>query len=1640
MANDSYIFAADTTSMQAGESSIFDSVTNVATKGLTAAIVSGYHGIVNTGIDLSNKLFGSDMERGNVLETLDKLDSSYADYYAQNKEVIDVAGFAAGSLVPGGLAVKGLKLAQAGKLGGAFGRLGYTSSMEAKYLNRALAELATEGGTVFNRINASKSLSMVWGTADQALQVAAYETATALTMKSSPMLEDKDWKNIGWDILHTTAIGGALGGGLNAIFTNKLVKDAGKLVEGKQRLVDVLESTGNINISFGDRVYALSESVLNLPSEVLDPVVKLAHGRANITQSLNIKPLLDKTKQESLARGVGKLEHEISHVVGSDKADALSLAKAFVSIVKDGLEAGVPQDDIRKAIGDVAFNLVKVEGVGSRPLSINGQVVFLDAKAQFGTTEVLTSTRQGVADSAYRIISGDAPRMGVLGRDGNSHEEAFKAGFDIVLNPANKELKVNPFSKILAKIDAKDANFSSSFYNTVTKQTSFDTVPTIADVAWGGAPLNITPGGVTSGSRAFVFKSTIYNEPVDTVEATARHLWATKLDNVFGEVDAHDISVLDRLLARPEIAHPDLKIVDRQAGTSVLFDDIKNNFSAYVAKEKYESAIKLAEKAGDSLDLRELAYRLNAKEQWVDNAVSNKFALREVLADPGFTQDVTRFADRENLILHYDTLAMQKSLESPTAAVAYHSRVKEATQRASDASATVLGAEHSALLITLEDSLAKVATSQSTGPTFLGASNPSYADKLRVWGQYIGSIVAKIVNERTSAALSALQSPAAKLLQNPAAAAEVTAIVAKARLSPEAWGLWRDELSGQRSIVDLESLKNIRLHGGKIEFETRIPLSEDAGNFLAAHHELHGKRVEQQNVLAAAQGYSQHWDPDRLYLPPVDTRRVPFFAFVRQSDGSIFGSSEVAMITGRTAAELKQHATAIESMPGMKVIYKSGAEDYHKAKRDYDFSRAMNEPVIDSTLRKQGVLGDYLPNFTPEATIEDIIQFTQRAETKLVRDAVTVKYGQTYAELSDLSKRYTQAETSKFQGLKQFVRPHDAFDDAIKLSLNISKRSDFTLWNEANEFVDALGTKAFQGAEKAMLDARSNKITWQEANDALRRVGLNTVFPDELAFDLTQHAPERNLLKTALNKANSLVAAGMLRLDFANSLLNVISTPILLSTEISAIKNSIKNDPELFAQFSKLTSEVAPGTTVVVPSTVRLIANAVGSLVAGGEKKAELMTRFRSIGTVKGPAALFHEMVDELSLTPKLIPSEYSKTVEKWVEKGTTWTGNNLAEDSTRYVTSHVMWQLTEPIVAKGRMTAQEQNAFISIFTNRVQGNYLASQRPILFQGTIGAAIGLFQTYQFNMFQQLYRHIENKDAKTLAVAAAMQGTLFGANGLPFFQAVNTHIIGSASINEKHKDVYSYALEAAGKDKADWLMYGSASALPLWSEQAPALWTRGDLNPRSVFIVPTSVAEIPAVQVSMKILNAVTGMASQIGNGATATDAMLFGLEHNGVNRPLAGLAQVMSGNVTTSKGNLIAASGDLYSVATAARLLGAKPMDESIALSTQYRSKAYQAMDKEKIDALGTVVKEKARNNQPISQEDWIDLQARYAASGGRIDGFNAAVRRWDKAANTSLVNEIMLHSQTPAGQRMGEALGGDPLRDYSNKVGDLPQ
>jgi len=307
--------------------------------------------------------------------------------------------------------------------------------------------------------------------------------------------------------------------------------------------------------------------------------------------------------------------------------------------------------------------------------------------------------------------------------------------------------------------------------------------------------------------------------------------------------------------------------------------------------------------------------------------------------------------------------------------------------------------------------------------------------------------------------------------------------------------------------------------------------------------------------------------------------------------------------------------------------------------------------------------------------------------------------------------------------------------------------------------------------------------------------------------------------------------------------------------------------------------------------------------------------------------------------------------------------------------------------------------------------------------------------------QQLFRHVGEGQAKDALTLLALQGTIYGMNGLPAFNAINTHIVGTASGNTQHKDLYDATYGILGKKAGDWLMYGAASNMLGLIDPALKinLYSRGDINPRHLTILPTNPADVPIYQGSVKFFGNLFDTVAKMGKGGDITTVLLQGLEHNGISRPLAGLAQTLEGIAnplhasysTSSKGNVIAAN-DMLSLTNLGRIAGAKPLEEAIALDALYRYKAYGLKDAAKRNALGMAIKTTMIAGQNPSREQIESFTKQYVESGGRQKEFNHWFTQLYRTANLSQAQKIKDGLTSPYSMSMQRLMGEEELTDFT--------
>jgi hypothetical protein len=1273
----------------------------------------------------------------------------------------------------------------------------------------------------------------------------------------------------------------------------------------------------------------------------------------------------------------------------------------------------------------------------------------------------------GGADSAYPFL-----------------KDAWKEGKHVAIMP-DGTFHVNPGSGLWKRVD--DPVYDPKrFMNTHTGAITSDTILTAADRVPAGK--SITDGIKADGvylpqqtakkvlTNKFISMKE-YNPDGDVEYHTARHAWAAKLEDrqLPTDIDVSDFSLMDRLRTVSDSSV--LERITIYSGDEELGLASELSIPTAIKSAKLSRAQEMfadAYSREETLDTRAVAYMLNVEPIWLENAVASRFSNsmsgtsyisgKEISNLDGISRDLNDYLRRENIIAEYNRpqqftdlglitpemgwqekrqLIMESVANNGggfvTGELAWQYRVKAAVEANQTASGAVLGSERWSQLLNLRQDAAKLADSLGAGATFLSSSNASYGEVLKLWAQNTGKLVHQWINEDLKRVVDAFSTVSIRLRGDKEASAELGVVTNMLRGTPEKY-VW-DPVNPKRMMLrELQGLSEQKLYDAIAAADAEgkrayITIENDlTAQFLKVHSDLNAERIDKRIVLNTARGMDSNYDPATVYVPPIDTTYFKHFAFVRPVDGKAFGTSEVSMIFGRDAGELTKRMASVDTKL-FDVITKNDTEKWFKAKNLYDFDQTINEPRINSELKRSGALSNFQPEVRAENLIEDFMKWHQNQTSKLVRDAVETNYAQQIAELKKLGESYVDAATSRFAGTLRASKSEiaDPYDDYVKTALDISKRSEYQFFHQANEFVDALGTRAYKVLSETFGDARNGIVSWEDANRIAEKHGIRGPYQDEPSFLTANVGRDRNIIKEYVSKANMLLANFVLRFDFANAIINTISTPIMLGSELASIRNLVAKDSELTGKLNELTRVAIPGGNgASVPTTMKLLLNATNNFF--GADKEELLARYIANGDVKTVLSQYHGFLDDLKMRADFKP--FSDGVDRAFTKVGDLTGNNWAEQFTRFISADVMRQLSDPLVDAGKLTLKEQNAYISTFVNRVQGNYVSSQRPIIFQGVLGSAVGLFQTYSFNVLQQLFRHVENRDKAAVATMLGLQTGLFGLNGTPMFEAVNTHLIGNSSINKGHYDAYSLAPAVVGKPAGDWLMYGTASAFPAFGQNWPSLYTRGDINPRHLSIIPVTPADIPAVDASIRVVSNVIDMGSKLVGGANVSETLLQGLEHNGVNRPLAGFAQVLNGKSTTSKGSLISASSDLGLVTTAARIAGAKPMDESLALNAKFRIQAYEAADKDRTEHLGERVKSYLYKNQMPPDDVMDGFMKDFAAIGGRPETFSKALQGWMKDANQSVVEKMRNKMQSSYGQRINEIMGGTPLPDYRNQVG----
>lgn len=931
----------------------------------------------------------------------------------------------------------------------------------------------------------------------------------------------------------------------------------------------------------------------------------------------------------------------------------------------------------------------------------------------------------------------------------------------------------------------------------------------------------------------------------------------------------------------------------------------------------------------------------------------------------------------------------------------------------------------------IPDTLLLNANRYGAGAGVFKFANGSYGS-LESTTQLLGSVTKQLSLRFRKETDEMLQSALVGLGRSQEATIEAATIDQKVTRSAKQWVLHDGDDSLPRGLISTDAFDSSgNIAANFDETIQYIPISKDETyEYVKNSIERSGFRTQTYRELRAAQGHQDVKNPG-VYRPirpsPTD---YPFFAFVK--DPRVTGQGHTTMIFANSEQKLKELAERVPKE--YEVITKGQAEEFYAARNEYEYSRTLHETYIDKDLKNRGVMSEFFTISDPQVYVNRALQQHAREDDVLAKELIRAKNQSAFDWLEDQGKQYSQLESSRFGGSVARVERSgkNPYLDYIKTALDISKASEHPLLYGFNKYLDEGVSRVVGGIRDVWSKAKSEEAITQ-TNQYLEKYGLNTAWRDSATDLLVNHTAPKGELTKFIRGANAVLARLTLGLDPLNALNNAIGSNILRGTELKQLTDAMRaGDTEIAGRLAELMKVKLPGTGDLITSPGKLISSSISRYFKDLTGAQTLLKEYKEAGIVQDISAQFRSILDDFTLkgteSVSVLNSRLRAAIEKadkLTEAGQKYTGNQFAEEFNRFISADVMRQITDVAVEKGLLNKAEQWTYINTFVNRVEGNILASQRPLIFQGPIGQAIGLFQSYQFNLMQQLFRYVAEGKKKDVAMLLGLQGTFYGLQGLPGFQFINQHIVGTASGNTQHRDAYDSVYGAMGKDLGNFVLYGLPSNILQTN-----IYSRGDINPRQVTILPTAPSEIPIVGAYGKFFASMKETASKMMNGAPMWESFLQGLEHNGLSRPLAGLAQTMQafgeGGLaysTTSKGSILFAN-DLTSWATAVRLSGGRPLDEAVTNDAIFRIHGYQQYDRAKKLALAERVKTAVIAGNVPPEESVIEFAKAYAKAGGKPAEFNKFMVQQMKAANTNSATEIMRQLHNPYTEKLQLLMG----------------
>ena len=789
----------------------------------------------------------------------------------------------------------------------------------------------------------------------------------------------------------------------------------------------------------------------------------------------------------------------------------------------------------------------------------------------------------------------------------------------------------------------------------------------------------------------------------------------------------------------------------------------------------------------------------------------------------------------------------------------------------------------------------------------------------------------------------------------------------------------------------VEVLKPVQYQGNDYKI-----VSPRVLEFIDAARAAGREAFEMKNTLNRVTGRATLNDIG-LWLPSADFRNK-HIAYVWNAE-----TKQTQIIIGRTSTELKDNIGLYQLQKGESIVTEPNPNVKIATKSEQVLWNSLNGRKDPLTMQVANVEQQRTGSAQAAIVKANTDQFTELLNSyDYLAESYIKRMGQytmsdtldAIETISKFNRKFDEGQAT--DSIIGFLNKQE--DGAAKVRnilLGNSNVKEYTPWqhhNENFEIVTNWGLEKVSEITKGVLSTtkgifglfKGDKITsealakqnYEEISTKLEAAGIPNPWKDfDNAVDIYAQASKsdtKNMARRAVYAGNAFAATYALRvLDLASPLVNAMSFPIL--TTLAKASNL---PPSLMGAMKSKGG--VPSTVEIMYSGMRLSMDPKGKHLAEMWEKRGLFNSF--VSEANGAMRISRSL--EGGLATK-VENSIDNSFVNLISTPADWTEGFLRRKMM--FTGYTLAKKMYPTLDDNGATI-----FARDFMDRAIGNYHSGQRPVMFQGTMGVAMGLFQTYMLTMAQNMYRNIEMKDFKSLAKGMFAQSTIFGAGSLPGFDIISEAI--GDHFSEDNFDLTTGTFRALDDRVATALIYGLPSSM------GPALHTRGDISPRipSPIGDPAKIAAVNMVtqagEFGFNVANAVRR------NGGDVVNSVAQAMSLQNVSRPLARWSEFVTGYSVSKAGDIYASPEDVGSFAgIASRVMGARTIMEAKAREGIYLDRTYGRIDREARMAVTGELKKAIRNNS-LSDELYSELAEKFMAKNG-------SPTAWRQAVNDARIN-----------------------------------